>query len=31
MKDLSPDKNILAYNPYVNNQPIKPFDDAKEI
>ena len=31
MKDLSPDRNILAYNPYVNNQPIKPFDDAKEL
>ena len=32
-QDLSPDRNILAYNPYVNNQtPIKPFlaEDIKE-
>lgn len=33
-QDLSPDRNILAYNPYVNNQtPIKPFstEDVKEV
>lgn len=25
-QDLSPDRNILAYNPYVTNQPqLKPF------
>jgi hypothetical protein len=31
MADLSPDRNILAYNPYVQNQTVKPFfDDSKE-